>query len=52
MEASLAFYRDLLGMSILTDLDASDDRIGRVLGEPGTKCRIVHLGSGNASKHF
>jgi catechol 2,3-dioxygenase-like lactoylglutathione lyase family enzyme len=48
MEASLAFYRDLLGMSILMDLDVSDDRIGRVLGEPGTKCRIVHLGSGNA----
>ena len=48
IEVSLAFYRDLLGMKIIMDLDISDDRISRVIGEPGAKCRIVHLKSGNA----
>ena len=48
MERSIAFYKDLLGMKVLMDLDISDDRIGRVIGEPGAKCRIVHLTSGDA----
>ncbi len=48
MEKSLSFYRDLLGMSVQMELDVSDNRIGRIIGEPGTKCRIVHLGSGDA----
>ena len=43
MERSLAFYRDLLGMKVLMDLDISDDRMARVLGISGTKVRIVHL---------
>jgi catechol 2,3-dioxygenase-like lactoylglutathione lyase family enzyme len=43
MERSLRFYRDQLGMEIVMDLDISDDRIGRVIGIPGAKCRIVHL---------
>ena len=43
MERSLAFYRDLLGMETLMDLDITDDRIARVIGVPGAKCRIVHL---------
>ena len=48
MKRSLEFYRDLLGMEVLMELDASDDRIGRVIGVPGAKCHIVHLKLGNA----
>ena len=43
MDRSLEFYRDFLGMEVLMDLDISDDRIARVVGLPGAKCRIVHL---------
>ena len=43
MDRSLEFYRDFLGMKVLMDLDISDDRIARVVGLPGAKCRIVHL---------
>ncbi len=43
MERSLEFYRDLFGMEVLMDLDISDDRIAKVTGVPGAKCRIVHL---------
>ncbi len=43
MERSLAFYRDYIGMTVLMDLDIADDRIARVVGIPGAKCRIVHL---------
>ena len=48
MERSLQFYRDLLGMKVLMDLDISDDRMARVLGVPGTKVHIVHLKLGDA----
>lgn len=48
MNRSLKFYRDLLGMKLVMDIDASDDRIGRVVGMPGAKCRIVHLKLGDA----
>jgi catechol 2,3-dioxygenase-like lactoylglutathione lyase family enzyme len=48
MDRSLEFYRDTLGMEVLMDLDACDDRIGRVIGQPGATCRIVHLTLGNA----
>ena len=47
MDRSLAFYRDMLGMGVLMDLDISDDRIARVIGVPGAKCRIVHLKLGD-----
>ena len=48
MDRSLAFYRDLLGMKVLMELDVSDERIGNVIGVPGAKCRIVHLTLGDA----
>lgn len=48
MERSLAFYRDLLGMRVMMDLNIADDRIGRVIGIPGAACRIVHLKLGPA----
>ena len=47
MEKSLEFYRDFLGMMVLMDLDIRDDRIARVTGVPGAKCRIVHLEHGS-----
>ncbi len=47
MERSLAFYRDFMGMEVLMDLDISDDRIARVIGQPGATCRIVHLKLGS-----
>ena len=43
MQRSLQFYRDYLGMEELMSLDISDDRIGRVIGIEGAKCKIVHL---------
>lgn len=43
MDRSLEFYRDFLGMELIMDIDASDDRIGRVIGIPDAACRIVHL---------
>jgi len=48
MDRSLAFYRDLLGMEVVMDLNIADDRIGRVVGIPGAACRIVHLKLGPA----
>lgn len=43
MQRSLEFYRDFLGMKVLMELDIQDDRIGRVIGIPGAKCKIMHL---------
>lgn len=48
MDRSLEFYRDLLGMKVLMQLDITDDRIARVIGVKGAKCKIVHLELGNA----
>jgi len=43
MNRSLEFYRDFLGMEVLMELDITDDRIERVIGEMGAQCKIVHL---------
>ena len=48
MKKSLEFYRDYLGMKVLMELDMQADRIGRVIGIPGAKCKIVHLRLGEA----
>lgn len=48
MERSLAFYREFLGMKVIMDLNVTDDRIGRVVGIPDARCRIVHLKLGQA----
>ena len=47
MEKSLEFYRDHLGMKVLMELDVQDERIGRLVGIAGTKCKITHLQLGN-----
>lgn len=43
MERSLTFYRDFIGMEVIMDLNAENEDIGRIIGIPGAKCRIVHL---------
>ncbi|MCK4417750.1 MAG: VOC family protein [Candidatus Latescibacteria bacterium] len=47
MERSLTFYRDFLGMKVVLEVDFSDDRIERITGMPGAKCKVVHLELGN-----
>jgi len=47
MERSVEFYRDIIGMEVVLELDISDDRIARVVGVPGTRCRITHLKLGD-----
>ena len=43
IKRSLEFYRDFLGMEVLMELEITDDRIERVIGEKGAQCKIVHL---------
>lgn len=47
LEQSLKFYRDVMGMQVLMELSVTDDRISRVIGIPGAKCRIIHLKLGD-----
>ncbi len=46
-QRSIEFYRDLLDMEVVLELDISDDRQARVIGIPGTKCKITHLKLGD-----
>lgn len=46
MDRSLAFYRDIIGMEKIFDVDFSDERLGVVNGLAGCKARVVHLGLG------
>lgn len=48
MKRSLEFYRDTLGLEVVKDTRICDESIGRVIGVPDAKCRIVHLKLGNA----
>lgn len=47
MERSLPFYRDIMGMEVVLQLDITDDRQARVISVPGTKCKITHLKLGD-----
>ena len=47
IDRSIRFYRDLLGMEVIMELDISDDRISRVIGVTSAKCRISHLKLGD-----
>jgi len=46
MERSLSFYRGLLGMKIVLEVDFSDERLGKIIGQRGVKARVVHLALG------
>ena len=48
MQRSLEFYRDLMGMEVVMELDVSDERMGRVIGLAAAKCRITHLRLGES----
>ena len=48
IDRSLAFYRDLIGMEAVFDVDFSDERLGVVNGLPGCKARVVHLKLGSS----
>ena len=48
MDRSLAFYRDLIGMKAVLDVDFSDDLLGTVNGIAGCKARVVHLELGSS----
>lgn len=43
LDRSLAFYRDLIGMKVVLDVDFSDERLGIVNGLTGCKARVAHL---------
>jgi len=43
MDRSLKFYRDILGMKVVMDMTATDDKIGRIIGIKDSTCRIIHL---------
>lgn len=43
LDRSLAFYRDLIGMEVVFDVDFFDERLGMVNGLAGCKARVVHL---------
>lgn len=43
IDRSHTFYRDLIGMETVFDVDFSDERLGVVNGLAGCKARVVHL---------
>ena len=43
LERSVAFYRDLIGMEVVMEVDFSDETLGAVNGLAGCKARVVHL---------
>ena len=47
MERSLAFYRDLLGLSVERDQILEGDFISEVVGYPEARLHIVYLGMGD-----
>lgn len=47
MDKTLAFYRDLLGMTVERDAVLEDEFYDRVLGYPKTKIRLAFVGNGD-----
>jgi lactoylglutathione lyase len=47
MDRSLAFYRDLLGMEVISELDRSGGYASTVTGIPEAHLRIVYVEGGN-----
>jgi catechol 2,3-dioxygenase-like lactoylglutathione lyase family enzyme len=48
LQASLAFYRDTLGLTVFYDQEIASAGEARLLGVPGARVRIVALQSGDA----
>ncbi len=49
VEASLALYRDVLGLEVLEDKQLSGPQIARMVGLEQADLRIVHLGPGGST---
>lgn len=47
MDRSLAFYRDLMGMKVISELDRRGDYPSTVTGIPDAHLRIVYVEGGN-----
>ena len=43
MERSLNFYRDLLGLKVVMDVETDSPKLGVIVGLQGAKTRIVML---------
>ena len=48
MERSVKFYTELFGMEVVFEVDFSDDRIERITGIAGARCKVVHLKLGDS----
>lgn len=51
LEQSLAFYRDLLGMVVVGEVEREGEFIEQVVGFPGARLRIVGLKLPQGSEH-
>ncbi|MBN1640154.1 MAG: VOC family protein [Anaerolineae bacterium] len=47
MAHAIAFYRDVIGMEVVFDREF-DAPMARLIGEPGTRVRIVHMKLGDS----
>lgn len=45
LERSIAFYKKIFGFQIVLRVEFTDEAIGRVIGYPGARCRMVQLES-------
>ena len=49
LERSVAFYRDVIGMEVVMEVDFSDETLGKVNGLAGCRARVVHLKLGGTA---
>jgi len=47
MPRAVKFYRDIIGMAVVMEIEFLDDRISKITGIPGAKCKVVHLKLGH-----
>lgn len=52
IERSLAFYRDLLGLKVLRQVELSDQRLDQVVGLPGARLKVAILQVGNSQERL
>ena len=52
MDRSLAFYRDVLGLEVLVEIERQGEYIEQVVGFPGASLRIVGLKLPQGSDHI
>lgn len=52
IERSVAFYRDLLGLKVLRQVELSDKRLDRVVGLPGARLKVAILQVGSSQERL